>query len=418
MDSIMILKDGGDENGVSTVIAALLILALTIILTGVFAVAILNIGNVDPTPIAGITISDNNGVITLTHFSGDTLPAGEYAILVNGVDETQEFQAENRDFSPGTKLTWDLGITHPLHQVSVFYTGTGGSVVVAEKQFYREGGVEVNAAFTAVVSEGKNATSQVKTGVSGTKPLPSVIADRADIWAVLDSVSKKVTVKFTAEESSADMEYSWTSDDGQTAVINPAVFTYGSAGSYTVRLDIRNTTSGDTGTGSMILAVRDPGVTAMTWAKKNSDIYQPIVVRSTTGGASLSSSGGWSIQYGNPAFFGIEFKIVLTDSINKWFNHARSRVEMVPGTWYHAAGVLNQSGTTRAETLRIYVNGADRSYLPPTEENPTGKKYLVSDSATINTNPSFDVSSYSEVPFPLSGAEIASIYAAEVGDPR
>lgn len=101
----------------------------------------------DSTPIAGITISENNGVITLTHFSGDTLPAGEYVILVNGVDQTHEFQAENVDFSPGMKLTWDLGITHSLHQVSVVYTGMGGAVVVAEKQFYREGGVEVNAAF-------------------------------------------------------------------------------------------------------------------------------------------------------------------------------------------------------------------------------------------------------------------------------
>jgi len=416
----MVLKGSRNDNGVSPVIAALLILALTIFLAAIFVVAILPTGNVDPTPIAGITISDNNGVITLTHFSGDTLPAGEYAILVNGVDQTQEFQAENVDFSPGMKLTWDLGITHPLHQVSVVYTGMGGPVVVAEKQFYREGGVEVNAAFTAVITEGKNATSQVKTGVSGTKPLPSVIADKADIWAVLDSVSKKVTVKFTAEESSADMAYSWTSGDGDTADINPAEFTYGTAGSYTVRLDIRNTTSGDTGTGSMILAVRDPGVTAMTWVKRNSDIYDPIVARTTLTSVTLSNnSGGWAFQYYNPSYAGVEFKVVLNNSTVNSFYQIRSKTAMVVGTWYHAAGVVDQSGANKEGILKIYVNGVYP--VSPSfqgDDYIVGTKYFVLASATIRTNPLFIVSSYSEVPFPLSGLEIASIYAAEAGDPR
>ena len=399
-------------------IAALLILALTILMTGIFAATIINFGNTDPTPIAGITISDNNGIITLTHFSGDTLPAGKYVILVNGIDQTREFQAEDRNFSPGTTLTWDLGITHPLHQVAVVYTGSGGSVVIAEKQFYRDGGVEVDAAFTTMITEGKNATNQVKTGVSGAKPLPEVIADQADIWAVLDPESHQATLEFTAEESSADMEYSWTSGNGQTAVTSPAEFTYDAAGSYTVRLDIRNTTSGDTGTRSMILAVRDPGVTVMTWVKRNGLITGAFAARTTTGGLGLDrNSGGWALQYDNPTYFGIEFKVVLTDSLNKSFNHARSRVEMVTGTWYHATGVVNQSGTNAEETLRIYVNG---EYPTSTvyDTNPTGESYLEPARSSIYLNPSFNVSSYSEVPFPLSGDEIASIYAAEKDDPR
>ena len=400
-------------------IAALLILALTILMTGIFAAAIINFGNTDPTPIAGITISDNNGVITLTHFSGDTLAAGKYAILVNGIDQTREFQAQDRDFSPGTTLTWDLGITHPLHQVSVVYTGTGGSVVIAEKQFYREGGVEANAAFTAVILEGKNATSQVKTGVSGTKPLPGVIADLADIWVVLHSVSDQATVEFTAEETSPDREYSWTSGNGQTADTKAAVFTYNTAGSYTVRLDIRNTTSGDTGTGSMILAVRDPGITAMTWVKRDSLVTGGIVARTTGSITPIKADGGWQIQYDNISNFRIVFKVVLTNtsSLGNSYYQIHSKVEMVPMTWYHAAGVVNQSGTTKEGTLRIYVDG-EYPASPEYQGDPTGDKYVVSSRATIKLNPSFNVSSYSEVPFPLSGDEIASIYAAEAGDPR
>jgi len=419
MGTIMVLKSGETENGISPVIAVLLILALTIVLTGIFAAAIISLGTADSTtPIAGIMISDNNGVITLTHFSGDTLPAGEYKILVNGVDQTQAFQAEGLDFSSGTTLTWDLGITHPLHQVSVVYAGTGGSVVIAEKQFYREGGGEVNAAFTAEVTEGKNATSQVKVGVSGTKPLPGMIADQADLWVVLDSVSGQATVEFTADESSADMVYSWNSGDGQTAVTRAAAFMYDAAGSYTVRLDILNTTSGDVGTRSMIVAVRNPGVTALAWVKRDNLVTGGIVARTTTGGLGLDrNSGGWALQYDNPGYFGIEFKVVLTDSFNKSFNHARSRVEMEPGTWYHVAGSVNDVGTTVSETLRIYVNGV---YPTSTvyDTNPTGKRYLEPARSSIYLNPSFNISSYSEVPFPLSDAEVTSTYTAERDDPR
>lgn len=417
-------EDGrGGESGVSPVIAALLILALTILLVGIFAAGIFSMGNINSAPIAGITITEKNGIITLTHFSGDTLPAGEYAILVNGIDQTREFQGDAVDFSPGTKLVWDRGTTQPFHVVSVVYTGNGGTAVIAEKQFSSTSINQINAEFSVLVTEGKNATSQVKVGVSGAKPLPGVVADLADVWVVLDQdpnqTTGQATVEFTAEESSPDLEFSWTGGNGQTGDTRTASFEYDTAGTYTVRLDIRNVTSGEVGTSSMILAMRDPGVTAMAWAKRNSpDTTGPYIARTTLSTPSLSNiSGGWALQYYSSSYAGIEFKVVLTDSGVNAFYQIRSKAEMVPGTWYHAAGVVNQSGANTAETLRIYVNGAFPS-SPSYQGDPTGKRYLVSASATIKTNPSFNISSYAEVPFPLNGAEITAVYAAEKDDPR
>ena len=310
-------------------------------------------------------------------------------------------------------------MTKPLGSVSVVYTGGGRSVVIAEKQFSREGKGEVNAAFTAVIAEGKNATSQVKTGISGTKPLPGVIADQADLWVVLDSVSNQAKVKFTAEESSPDLEFSWTSGNGQTADTQAAAFVYDTAGTYTVRLDIRNVTSGEVGTSSMKISVRDPGVTAMAWVKRDSLVTGGIVARTTGNIVPIKADGGWQIQYDNISNFRIVFKVVLTNTsslVNSYYQ-IHSKIEMVPMTWYHAAGVVNQRGTTKEETLRIYVDGVYPA-SPEYQGDPTGKKYLVSASATIKTNSSFNVSSYSEVPFPLNGAEIAAVYAAEKDDPR
>ena len=88
----MVWQGGEAENGVAPVIATLLILALTIFMVAIFATVILNIGNTDAAPIAGVIISENNGVISLTHYSGATLHVGEYKILVNGVDQTNKFQ--------------------------------------------------------------------------------------------------------------------------------------------------------------------------------------------------------------------------------------------------------------------------------------------------------------------------------------
>ncbi|MCK9313103.1 MAG: type IV pilin [Methanocorpusculum sp.] len=411
---------GRADYGVTPVIATLLILALTLLMTGIIVAGIMQMGNPHSTPIAGITISDNFGVISLAHFSGDTLPAGQYVILVNGVDQTQAFHAENRDFSPGTTLTWDLGITQPLHRVTVVYTGTGESVVIADKQFYREGGVEVNAAFTTLINKGTDATTQVKTGVGNASHLPGVIADQADIWVALDSGSHQADLTFTAEESSADMAYSWTSGNGQTADIRAAEFIYNTTGLYTVRLDIQNTTSGDTGTSSKIIAVRDPGVTALTWVKRNSENLTGVYIAKTRlTGVSLSNiSGGWLLQYDTYSVFRINFKVVFTNSTTNTFNHIHSGKIMVPGTWYHTAGVVNQSGTNTEETLRIYVNGEYPTSPTYQGDDPTGKKYLVSADAGIHTNLSFNISSYSEVPFPLSDVEIKSIYNAEKVNPR
>lgn len=415
----MVRIGGRRDNGVSPVIAALLILALTILLIGIFAVGILSLGNVDSAPIAGITISEKNGIITLIHFSGETLSAGEYAILVNGIDQTRNFRGDVVDFAPGTTLVWDRGTTEPLQVVSVLYTGSGRAVVLAEKQFYSSNSNQINAAFTAQVTEETNATTQVKVGVSGAKPLPGVIADQADVWVVLDQDSDQTTVEFTAEESSPDLEFSWNSGNGQTADTQAASFVYDTTGTYTVRLDIRNTTSGEVGTSSMILAVRDPGITGMAWAKRNSpDTTGPYIARTTLPTPSLSSSsGGWAMQYYSSSYAGIEFKVVLTDSGVNAFYQIRSKAEMIPGIWYHAAGVVNQSGINTAETLRVYVNGAFPS-SPSYQGDPTGKRYLVSTGADIKTNTAFTISSYSEVPFPLSGLEIAAIYDAEKDDPR
>lgn len=417
-------RGGGEaENGVAPVIATLLILALTIFMVAIFATVILNIGNTDAAPIAGVIISENNGVISLTHYSGAALHVGEYKILVNGVDQTNKFQPAGRDFSPGTKLTWDLGITQPLSDVSVVYTGEGKSVVIAEKKFNREGTAKANAKFSASVpaGKGKDATSQVKTGVSGAQALPAIVADQADVWVVLDSVSGQVTVEFTAEESS-DMTYSWTFSNGQTNSTRMASFVYNTAGSYTVRLDIVDNISGDVGTSSMIVAVRNPGVTVMLWVKSeeiypagSSDIWM-IAERGYGGDVDRI----WKMQFSYPNSHGLQMVFYFEKTGSAPNTQIRFKTPpSLEKKWYHMTGVYDQRGISRLDRSKLYIYGVD-SGNTPTEDH--GSLPL-----NIPTQPKYDVTHWDmpggkfateiphEVNFPLTAEEIAAIYTFEKG---
>ncbi|WP_187146115.1 type IV pilin [Methanocorpusculum labreanum] len=420
----MIRLCGMKDNGVSPVIAALLILALTILLIGIFAAGIFSLGNVDSAPIAGITISEKNGIITLTHFSGDTLPAGEYAILVNVVDQTREFQGDVVDFSPGTTLVWDRGTTEPLNLVSVIYTGSGGAVVIAEKQFYSINTSRINAAFTAEVTEGKNATSQVKVGVSGAKPLPDVIADLADVWVVLDQDSDQTTVEFTAEESSPDLEFSWTCGNGQTADTQAASFVYNTAGTYTVRLDIRNVTSGEVGTSSMILAVRDPGVTAMAWVKSNETYTTnvwPIAGRGYSDGVGGTgyTDRVWRLQFSNPTTHGFQMVFYFEKTGETPSTQVEYHVSSLERKWYHITGVYDQRGTSPQERSKLYIYGRNSGTIRgPINENlplntPTRSRYDVTRWKIENGN--FTTEMQHEVDFPLTSEEITAIHTLESG---
>ncbi len=419
-------EDGrGGESGVSPVIAALLILALTVLLTGVLAVGILSLGMQAPAPAAGIMISENTGVITLAHFSGATLSAGEYAVLVNGIDHTADFQADERDFGPGMRLTWNYGVTKPLSSVSVVYTGGGGSVVIAEKQFYREGKGEVNAAFTASVAEGRNATSQVKTGVSGTKPLPGVIAGKADLWVVLDQVSNQATVEFTADEDGSDLTFSWASGNEQTAYGRKADFAYHSAGLYTVRLDVRNVTSGEVGASSMKIFVRDPGLSALAWVKSNETYTTELW--NIAGRGYIDGGGGtghtdrvWRLQFSYPTTHGFQMVFYFEKTDETPSTQVEYHVSSLERKWYHITGVYDQRGTSPQERSKLYIYGTDSGTIRGLiNENlplntPTQPRYDVTRWTIENGN--FTTEMQHEVDFPLTSEEITAIYTLESGE--
>ena len=124
------------DEAVSPVIGTILIIALTIVIVGIFASVLLGYNAGEPAPILGISIGQEGNIITVTHLNGAVLPAGTYKILVDGVEK--DFGATGI-FSPGMTLRWDSG-TEAVGTVSVVYTGTdGGETVLMQKTIGKAG---------------------------------------------------------------------------------------------------------------------------------------------------------------------------------------------------------------------------------------------------------------------------------------
>ena len=407
----MIRKRIKADNAVSPVIASLLILVLTIFLIGVSATVIMNVGSTDAAPIAGISISETNGVIFLTHFSGATLPAGEYKILVNGIDKTHKFQPVGQDLAPGIKLTWELGITQPLTHVSVVYTGEGKSVVIAEKTFYRKGTAVANPIFTVSgITEGKNVTKVVKNGLpdisNPTGPLPGVVANKADVWVVVDSISGKATVQFTADEIGDDVTYSWSCPgappDDPTAKITTITFS-NNPEPYEVTLTVTNGYVSDSSTKKIM--IRNPGLTAMTWLKINlGSSTLPIIGRGPNLLPNILEQSQWRFY---PATLSINKRELAMDIKTTGKTTITSNEKLENNIWYHAAGTFEENNPTN--NLKIYVNGNT-----PKNATLSGKLAVSGDELRRPHPTTFTVDYWYELTFALTPAEITLVYNAEL----
>jgi len=116
-------------SAVSDVVGSLIMVSIVTIALGIVAVAILSQPAPPDIPAVDVTVylSPSGTDLTIIHAGGDTLPAGEYRILVNSVDRTGEFRvpsdivAQNIAFSTGTELDYSSAVE--IQSVQLIYQG-------------------------------------------------------------------------------------------------------------------------------------------------------------------------------------------------------------------------------------------------------------------------------------------------------
>jgi hypothetical protein len=118
----------------------------TMILIGVVIVGMMIVNLVifsTPTntriPSLQASMTNRSTLITIVHQGGDSIPAGQYQILVDGVDQTANFTSSGSPlFSLGKTLSYnaaDHGFSMPQKAVMI-YNGTGkGGIVILETKF-------------------------------------------------------------------------------------------------------------------------------------------------------------------------------------------------------------------------------------------------------------------------------------------
>lgn len=127
------------DDGISPAIAAILILALTVVLAGVAAVVFMGFSADVPSaaPVFGLSIDVSGGnTVSVRHMNGEAIPRENLDILVNGVSKISDFKPDTSEctsFRPGITLT--CGHTEKVETVAVVYKNGASSTLLVEKKF-------------------------------------------------------------------------------------------------------------------------------------------------------------------------------------------------------------------------------------------------------------------------------------------
>ncbi|MDO5843888.1 MAG: type IV pilin N-terminal domain-containing protein [Methanocorpusculum sp.] len=126
------LSPSKSDDGVSPVIAMILIVGLTVGLIAISLAVIMGLTAVpNAAPVLGLSIElVEDKYIYISHLNGAVLPLGSYAILVDDKDKTSDFHPKV-DLTPGTRLKWECD--GAVGDVSVVYKSGGDTTLLAQK---------------------------------------------------------------------------------------------------------------------------------------------------------------------------------------------------------------------------------------------------------------------------------------------
>lgn len=125
-----------EEDAVSEILGALLLIAIVSLAVSIIAVTILSGVDTSQTPSLSIVILNNSQNILIFHDGGDPLPAGSYRIYVDDIDRTNQLTppASSTQFKAGTVLSY-TGSTFPRTVMVVARSSDGKETLLVQKYF-------------------------------------------------------------------------------------------------------------------------------------------------------------------------------------------------------------------------------------------------------------------------------------------
>jgi len=291
-----------NDTAASDLIGVMALIAIFVTATAIAGVALLSYPPGDAAPAMIARIANEGGSVTICHDGGDPLERGHFAILVDGVDRTENFSLlDAAGNEPDTWTSWGTGQAliisddalaseNPHIQiVGESVSRTGSSWLLYDT------GDGAGAGPTQTVTATPTGTvtpTQTATATSTPTPMPLV----ASFTASPTSGPAPLTVAFTDTSTGGATSWSWDFGDGGTSTLQNPSHTYASTGTYIVTLTATNAGGSDTETKTDCITVAAAsGVhTVKLYSQKGSyfeggGYYQ--FEMSESGGGSLNIAG-------------------------------------------------------------------------------------------------------------------------------
>ncbi len=133
-------------------------------------------------------------------------------------------------------------------------------------------------------------------------PLPCATEPDASFTAVPDEGCAPLEVQFTDTSTGIPSEWAWDFGDGGTSTVQDPLYTYNTAGTFVVTLEVTNAQGSDTVTGT-ITVLESPDA-AFTWAPDPVMVNEPVQFTDTSSGTPVSwlweTSDGYTYNVQNP----------------------------------------------------------------------------------------------------------------------
>jgi flagellin-like protein len=126
-----------ERRAISEVIGTVILIG--VIVTGMIIVNVVILSAPTQTRIPSLEASMDNQstIITISHQGGDSIPQGQFRILVDGQDQTHNFTNSGPfPWAIGETLSWNDTVSMPRSAILIYNgTGAGGGVVLLETKF-------------------------------------------------------------------------------------------------------------------------------------------------------------------------------------------------------------------------------------------------------------------------------------------
>jgi PKD repeat protein len=285
------------DTAVSDLIAVMALIAVFVTAAAIAGVALLSYppGDAAPAMIAR-SVTDESGSTYIYHDGGDPLERGHFAILVDGVDRTENFSlvdASTEDPSPNTDWTsWKTG--------QALILVPNADVTISEDPHIQ------------IVGEGMSRTGSDWLlhdigNITPTPTAPTPVSPVANFIATPTSGEAPLAVNFTDLSTNAPTAWTWDFGDNATSDQRNPIHTYTTAGTYTVTLTATNAAGSDDEVKTGYITVSSGGgsgggeAPVANFTANITEGNAPLAVQFTDTSTGVPTSWAWDFGDGNTA---------------------------------------------------------------------------------------------------------------------